>query len=1112
MIKIIKCSVGPKSLEALALVIAQCKDDDPFRPVFVVAPSREAEISIRRALAIGARRGFVNVMFGTSLRLASHLAGMAGLTGSRRTLDTSTSRWFARKAVDEVSRARPSKLSGFLGVDQTEMLRSPRSIDALVESFRRLDEYADREELTNLVSAAAIHGIPYDTVMVIEAFLEYKRALAAEYLSPADLFVSAQKALEDKAVTDIPVPIWYLPMGLSYREERLIASLSRVSPQYVIAGTTGDPDADSYLETVLDRIAGLEAISCVEKYDFSTSPPSAPLVEICTSFDAEEEIRSSIRIAQGWVRKGVDPSKIAIAYASISPYEQMLFDYLKEAEVEFWASERTKLSETVAGAVLERLLLVLESGFRRDAVISLAAAVPPSARRFEFNGQSFAITPEYWDALSREKGIVAGPGVWMERLEKDRDSSASRAKSINSGSRRETAIEAAHAFVEMLCSSVPAAFLETKSFSPPQEPNDPSLPSWSEAVDAIAHLVTKLLAPAAGTREGAALVLGRDVDGLTPVVSALTSLSRLDAVGGQVTLDDFVSEVKEVLEEPWDRGEKPRGLGVGPLHNLAGTAMSHVVVVGAQEGALPVPESEDSLLRPAAAVLGRPEVYRRGPSPQEQRLRLYTLLASARRRVLCYPIVDLRQSRFAHASWWVLDMANARAKVSEEGESVTENKREPRLLRNEDLNSGKCGDWHLYVPSLEAGIKQLGAAEAQEANLLEILEELEDGVPIARCSLFSSEPSLARRALRHEALESRDVNEWWGIVAVNGGVPNTDVVRPTSLEHWAVCPYRFFLGQVLSVSSLDRPEDISEVQGKDLGSAIHEVLHRLFASDEKSPQGLDERLTSLGEIIDEVFEEYFSDAAPGGGFFSLERIKPQLLRALENAVAVQECLEMNFGQRPWKFEYAFDEKIVVGRDGHEVHVRGRADRIDRVGHGEELVVVDFKSTRSASNKHNLYGKVLHKVTEASDALEPEEVEDVEGVKINDLLAGGKFLQIPLYMLCSARLEDCQPKRMRGMIWQIDLSSAANTVYAGSVDVSDLEAVKYFLAEMVDCIRFGLFVPNPGPESYRSPGENCDSCDFNRVCTQDRARIAKRKENDPVFVRYTQLTTVPEQDK
>src|SRR5205814_10725819 len=99
--------------------------------------------------------------------------------------------------------------------------------------------------------------------------------------------------------------------------------------------------------------------------------------------------------------------------------------------------------------------------------------------------------------------------------------------------------------------------------------------------------------------------------------------------------------------------------------------------------------------------------------------------------------------------------------------------------------------------------------------------ELDGGIQSARTRM----PRRRRRGGRDAGLSRFD-----------GGVGADLAVRPsetapaaaTSIETFARCPFRYFLGNVLRVREVEKPEDVLRISAADKGTLMHEALERFF--------------------------------------------------------------------------------------------------------------------------------------------------------------------------------------------------------------------------------------------------------------------------------------------
>ena len=68
-----------------------------------------------------------------------------------------------------------------------------------------------------------------------------------------------------------------------------------------------------------------------------------------------------------------------------------------------------------------------------------------------------------------------------------------------------------------------------------------------------------------------------------------------------------------------------------------------------------------------------------------------------------------------------------------------------------------------------------------------------------------------------------DMSQWWEKRACRG-------ISPTTLEVFGTCPFKFFMGKVLELESLEEPEKIDVIAAVDLGSLYHNILRDFYSA------------------------------------------------------------------------------------------------------------------------------------------------------------------------------------------------------------------------------------------------------------------------------------------
>ena len=196
----------------------------------------------------------------------------------------------------------------------------------------------------------------------------------------------------------------------------------------------------------------------------------------------------------------------------------------------------------------------------------------------------------------------------------------------------------------------------------------------------------------------------------------------------------------------------------------------------------------------------------------------------------------------------------------------------------------------------------------------------------------------------------------------------------TQFEEYGLCPYRFFMNQVLAV---EEPEDISlDIDYGARGRALHETLtkaHRYLnerAGRPQSPSELDESsLTLLQSEMLEMLRNTIADLPAGSDVdralleVNRREIEQWILEYFKQHTEYDKSWEGTFEQppRPAHFEVAYGLKPRPGDDeslstqspheitlaGEKLRIGGRVDRIDvgQLAGRAVFNIIDYKSAK-----------------------------------------------------------------------------------------------------------------------------------------------------------------------
>jgi ATP-dependent helicase/DNAse subunit B len=175
--------------------------------------------------------------------------------------------------------------------------------------------------------------------------------------------------------------------------------------------------------------------------------------------------------------------------------------------------------------------------------------------------------------------------------------------------------------------------------------------------------------------------------------------------------------------------------------------------------------------------------------------------------------------------------------------------------------------------------------------------------------------------------------------AVREAMDAKDLFGPTTLEEYAVCPYRWFVQRELNPQSID-----PEGEALTAGSVAHLVLEKLYLEppvDERRPTAdtLGPWLTRAKELISELGpdrlpREHADTAA------TLRRVEGLVMAFLIDEAQAGAAFQPDPSLTEASFGDDDSQKEALKLEGGGIH--GRIDRID-LGPGGEALVQDYKS-------------------------------------------------------------------------------------------------------------------------------------------------------------------------
>jgi RecB family exonuclease len=556
-------------------------------------------------------------------------------------------------------------------------------------------------------------------------------------------------------------------------------------------------------------------------------------------------------------------------------------------------------------------------------------------------------------------------------------------------------------------------------------------------------------------------------DAADKVEAALERLAHLERVAPTPDLARFERTLR--LELDADLGRRGRfgeGVLVGRVGLALGLELDLVVICGLAEGVLPTRQRDDALLPDRDRVAAGDELPAAADRQRREHRELLAAVAAARQEVvLTMPRGDLRRTTEHVASRWLTELVDVHHHV--------------RLFSEELLLHQ--APWLQHVPSFVGGLRSAPwPATEQEARLGLVLHGQRQPADVA----FERATALVAARARPEltAYDGHLVG-----LTIPSPASSGQVVSPTRLEAWAICPYAYFVRYLLDVEPVEDPEELLVLPAIEQGILVHRALDGYIDERITEGAGLEPDLAQLGRHFELACRAAEARGVTGRSVLWRHQ-RDELRRHLEAFVVedAQRCRDE--GSLPLATELRFGfpgapvDAIEVGiGGGRTLRFRGSADRVDRAGDGH-LVVTDYKY--SSTYKYRSLGA-------------------------DDPTAAGSLLQLPIYGLAAQAVFDAGklplPVTARYAFVKPDASRGTLPAPA-TLDIDEplLERWSETLTVIAEGIEAGVFVARPGEDTRFAGFIGCLGCDPDGLGTADLQRRWARKQRSPELAAYLRL--------
>ncbi len=829
----------------------------------------------------------------------------------------------------------------------------------------------------------------------------------------------AIERVEKEGISEGEIPILFYHQRLNHPLEARFASvLARKASRILALALDSDPEAIQSLCAALNTEARVvEApqsgtrLDRIREYLFSPQvPPPSPANGDVTFefFSAPGESRESVEIARRVrraVENGIRFDQVAVALRNPESYLPLLEDAFRRAGVPAYFSRGTRRPDPAGRAFLALLECAAESlsATRFAEYLSLAQIpaetgeekpqaiewVEPQTEQLCFktvllSGHEQRDTqpvqepvpedsrdlsgslraPERWEQLLVDAAVIGGKDRWERRLRGLENEVRLQIRELGSESsgRRERLHRKLALLANLSSFALPVIDLLDRL---------PARASWSGWLSSLEEVAVRAL---------------RYPESVLSVLAELKPMGQVEPVG--------LEEVRRVLGERLTllREQPPANrygrVTVAGISELWGRAFELVFLPGLAEGIFPRKSLEDPLLldrqRLRAGIL--PVLTRRRA---EERLLLRVALAVASRQlVVSYPRVDVARGRSRVPSFYALDILRAAEGTLPDLRTLAK--------RAAEASSSRLG-W----PAPREPALAIDNTEFDLALLHPMLKLGPEGRRGRAQFLLKANTHLAASLRARAGRWRRRFYPADGLVEpgpraaeilAGEGLRNRSY-SPTSLQHYALCPYKFFLHAVQGLRVREEPIALQQLDPLTRGSLFHEVQFR-FLSELRSSGRLPVTPASEAAAMDHL-DRVFAEVAGS----ARENLAPAIPRIWDGAMEELSTdlrgwlREMARSDRTWKpthFELAFGLAPDKNRDP------GSRTEAVRILNGIRLRgSIDLVETRSRRDGRTVVRVTDHKTGRGRMQTGRERLE----------VGGGEILQPIIYSLAAEQLLD-----------------------------------------------------------------------------------------------------------
>ena len=793
----------------------------------------------------------------------------------------------------------------------------------------------------------------------------------------------------------------------------------------------------------------------MEKYSFNSSEIQVDYIKnkITTSYEIViaknqiEEVKQAIRKILFAVENGMKLSKIALTFDDEFPYLEIIKTQLNSAKIPYYGHIENKLFNTGPGQVLIGLLEIIESGISYEKFSNWISNSPVNILHENSD-------PNEWNEISKKIGIESNFNTWKNKLFSHMDHSKN--SSPNSSNKTLRLIK----FLEHLKTDIDS--ISKNNFN-------------EKDIDLIYLFFNKYL--------DKTKISNIEKDSFSEIQNKILDLKKIKK------LQSNYIEIKKIILN--DLNEKfssktmhSKGLFISPIKNIIGMNFEYIHVLGLAEGKFPHQKQENPFVSDFSKIIcgGKLVGLPTNSEIHEIKKTDFEIISSIPEKlILSCPKNDIENHEILSPSIFLQNIAKSIAHEysSSSGIPTSNNK-----------------SWLEIIDSKQSGLnfgQQTCFINQNELEEYILFKAKKYKTLLQKIPFSDKSESLNNHLSMTESIDSSKFGKW------DGKINFSNIInKRTKIESYAKCPYQYFLNELIKIQPKNSDEETLFIDPKEKGSLQHKILEEFFKtvlSENTQPQ-IDEKWNQkhqdlLKKITEKNFSIWEQEGKTGKKIF-WDFTKTEIRSTLETFLREEKKLRKKFQVKLFASEKSFgikenlsdkkpswnSAKIEVSNLKQNLDFRGFIDLIYLSSDLKTALILDIKTGKSIT-----YNKIK-----------------------NNPIDGGKNLQLPVYSLAVSQNLN-QINSILSSYWVATFEGGFKLYPETPIKWIEIqEEFSKILEILYKSNLNGLFPANPGKyDSFNKKGSNCNFCDFDQICSEDRIALWERKsKSDPALKEYINI--------